>query len=385
MATGADDGDKTEEPSEKKLRDARDRGEVAKSKDLTATAGLAVWLLLGSLSVGWAAQRLAALMAALPAALDLPFEAAAASLSAQALDTLLALSAAAMVPVLAVGVLVEFLQVGPVFSTDKLAFKPEGLNPVQGLQRMVSMDNLVEVVKSLLKTAAVGLVGWHCAMALPARLVGLAWSRRPESAGDALWATARPLLGWTVAVFALLAVLDARHQAWRFMKKMRMSRHELKQEHKEQEGDPAIKAQRKQLGEAWIREATEAARRASALIVNPTHIAIALHYDREACPVPVLAAKGEDRVALAMRQAAEEAGVPILRNIPLARELMARGEAGQWVPADLFDVIAEVILWAREVRDGPSGSEAAGTGREPPGEDLTPCAARPHALHNPPA
>lgn len=374
MANSEDDGDKTEEPSEKKLRDARDKGEVAKSKDLTATAVLAVWLLLGSLSAGWVAQRLAALMAAVPTALDQPFEAAAALLSAQALNTLLALSAVALVPALAVGALVEVMQVGPVFAADKLAFKPESLNPAQGLQRMFSMDNLIEVVKSLLKTAAVGLVGWHCATALPERLVALAWAPRPMAAGDALWATARSVLGWTVLAFALLAVLDARHQAWRFMKKMRMSRHELKQEHKEQEGDPAIKAQRKQLGEEWIREATEAARRASALIVNPTHIAIALHYDREACPVPVLAAKGEDRVALAMRRAAEEAGVPILRNIPLARELMARGEAGQWVPAELFDVIAEVILWAREVRDGTAGSEVSGTGREPPGEDLTPCA-----------
>src|SRR5207344_826158 len=98
------------------------------------------------------------------------------------------------------------------------------------------------------------------------------------------------------------------------------------------------------------RQAEQSARNANVLVVNPTHIAIAIDYDREHCPVPTIAAKGEDEVARAMRQAAEDAGVPIVRNIPLARDLLKRSEVGEIIPADLFDVIAEVILWAREVR-----------------------------------
>lgn len=379
-----DDGDKTEEPSAKKLRDAREKGQVAKSKDLTSTAGLVVWLVLGCLAVGWAGERLAALMEAMLAATGQPFAQAAASLSAQALGALLALCSAVLAPAVAVGVLVEFLQVGPVFAVEKLQLKFESLNPAEGLQRIFSIDNLIEVAKALLKTGALLFIGWQCGRHMLAPLIGLVWAQRPQVIGSALWAVAQPVLNWTVTVFVLLSILDARHQVWSFMKKMRMSLDEVKKEAKEQEGDPSIKATRKQLGEEWIREATDAARRAHALIVNPTHIAIAVHYDREACSVPVLAAKGENRVARAMREAAEAAGVPILRNVPLARDLMVRGEVGHLVPADLFEVIAQVILWAREVRDelacaraGPGDSTPAGRPTDAgqrcqaPGEDMT--------------
>ena len=117
------------------------------------------------------------------------------------------------------------------------------------------------------------------------------------------------------------------------------------------------------------------------LVVNPSHVAIAIDYDRETCPVPTIAAKGEDHVARAMREAAQDAGVPVVRNVPLARDLLARAEVGELVPADLFDVIAEVVLWAREVRDelaeadkAPGRAAAAPSTprrRRPPGEDLT--------------
>jgi flagellar biosynthesis protein FlhB len=158
---------------------------------------------------------------------------------------------------------------------------------------------------------------------------------------------------------------------------MRMSIRDIKQEMKESEGDPYIKAQRKQLHQEWSqRNQQNAARGAAALIVNPTHIAIAIEYDRETCPVPMISAKGEDHVARGMREAAEEAGVPIVRNVPLARDLLARGEIGEIIPSDVFDAIAEVILWAREVRkelDADRRGEPESTRRRivAPGEDLT--------------
>jgi len=113
-------------------------------------------------------------------------------------------------------------------------------------------------------------------------------------------------------------------------------------------------------------------------VVNPTHVAIAIEYDREACPVPTVSAKGEAHEARAMREAAAEAGVPILRNVPLARDLLATTEPGDLIPEEFFDIIADVILWAREVRaelerqSGPASDDAARTPRRAaPGEDLT--------------
>jgi flagellar biosynthesis protein FlhB len=164
---------------------------------------------------------------------------------------------------------------------------------------------------------------------------------------------------------------------------MRMSLRDIKQEYKESEGDPHVKQQRKQAHQEWSqRNQAQAARNANVLVVNPTHVAIAIDYDRDSSPVPTIAAKGEDHVARAMREAAEEAGVPIVRNVPLARDLLARAEVGEIVPGDLFEIIAEVILWAREVRervdaqrreaDGDILSNPLPAPRIPaPGEDLT--------------
>jgi flagellar biosynthesis protein FlhB len=107
------------------------------------------------------------------------------------------------------------------------------------------------------------------------------------------------------------------------------------------------------------------------LVVNPTHVAVAIEYDRETCPVPTVSMMGEDHVARAMREAAEQAGVPIVRNVPLARDLLARAEVGGLVPADLFDIVAEVILWAREVREAQERGEPGGARMPAPGEDMT--------------
>ncbi|HJV94408.1 MAG TPA: EscU/YscU/HrcU family type III secretion system export apparatus switch protein, partial [Albitalea sp.] len=216
--------------------------------------------------------------------------------------------------------------------------------------------------------------------ALP-QIVALARSPTlpPQAIGALLWDLTLKLVAWTLALFALVSLLDAVYQRWSFTKKMRMSLRDIKQEMKESEGDPHIKQHRRQAHQEWSqRNATQAARNANVLVVNPTHVAIAIDYDRETSPVPTIAAKGEDHVARAMREAAEEAGVPIVRNVPLARDLLARGEVGEIIPADLFDIIAEVILWAREVRrevdaqrhDDPPAT-APPRRLAAPGEDLT--------------
>jgi type III secretion protein U len=285
--------------------------------------------------------------------------------------------------VAAVGVLTDFLQIGPVLAFDKVTPDLSKLNPVEGAKRMFSMDNVIEVIKALIKTVLLFTVGWLLVKSALPQIVMLARSAElsAQAISGMIWSLTVKLMAWTVALFALLSLLDAAYQRWSFTKKMRMSMRDIKQEMKESEGDPYIKGQRRQLAQEWSqRNATNAARNASALVVNPTHIAIAIDYDRELNPVPTIAAKGEDHVARAMRQAAEEAGVPIVRNIPLARDLLKRAEVGEIIPADLFDVIAEVILWAREVRaevDAQRNNEAARADAAPrrritaPGEDLT--------------
>ncbi|HET9642367.1 MAG TPA: EscU/YscU/HrcU family type III secretion system export apparatus switch protein, partial [Burkholderiaceae bacterium] len=160
MADNNDSGDKTEQPTPKKLQDARKKGQVAKSRDATSTAGLAVWLLLAVMALGWAAEEIGSLVDAALLSMTQPFETAAGSLASQALRTLLSITAATLVPVAAVGLLVEFLQAGPVFTLEKLSPKFENIDPVAGLKRMFSMDNLIEVAKAIVKTAALLAIGW---------------------------------------------------------------------------------------------------------------------------------------------------------------------------------------------------------------------------------
>lgn len=386
MADKNDSGDKTEKPTPKKLEDARKKGDVAKSKEVTSTIVLIAWLGLGALVVGYAGTRIAALCDSLFTIVGhgwmaTGYAGAVRSLGSQAFELALLLVAMLLVPVAAVGMLTDFLQIGPVLTFEKIKPKLDHMNPVEGVKKMFSMDNLIELIKAVVKAALLFALGWIVIKSAIPDIVGLARSphQAPQAIGAIAWALTLKLLAFTAALFVLVSVLDAAYQRWSFTKKMRMSMRDIKQEMKESEGDPFVKGQRRQLQQEWAqRNQTNAARTASALLVNPTHIAIAIEYDKETCPVPMISAKGEDHVARAMREAAEEAGVPIVRNIPLARDLYARGEIGEIIPADVFDVIAEVILWARDVRqqleaerNGDLASIPQRKRIAPPGEDLT--------------
>ncbi|WP_426305059.1 type III secretion system export apparatus subunit SctU [Acidovorax facilis] len=383
MAGQDDSGDKTEKPTPKKLQDARKNGEVPKSKDLTATATLLTLLLLATVALPLAGQQMTSLIDLSLRGFQGPFSEALAQLGWQSLRTLLTLVGLVVVPVTVIGVLVEFLQAGPVLTMEKVWPKAEHLNPVSGLKRMFSLDNLVELLKSLLKTVLIAIIAWVALKSLLPDLP-LLTSARPEAVGSALWHASWTLLAWVTGAFLLVSAIDLAWQRYSFMKKMRMSMRDIRQEMKDAEGDPHLKGQRKQLQQEWAQQsANKAAAGAHVLVVNPTHVAIAIDYHRDRCPVPTVIAKAQDDDALAMRTAAQEAGVPVLRNIDLARQLLADTETGDVVPAELFDLIATVILWAQDVRyeieratRSPSAepsteSEYRRSRRPAPGEDLT--------------
>jgi len=381
----ADSGNRTEKPTPKRLKDARRKGDVWKSRDITATVVLAAWLVLVAAVAGSARAQIGALCEALFATISQGWEAtgyagALRSLGGRAAELVLWLVAMLLVPAAAVGMLTDFLQTGPVLSFDKVKPDLAHLDPAAGIKRMFSIDHLVDIVKAVAKTALLLAAGWIVVRSALPDIVGLMRAGAPAQAiGAALWSLTLKLGAWTVGSFALVSVLDAGYQRYSFMRKMRMSRRDIRQEMKESEGDPYIRQRRRQVHQEWAqRNQIQAALQANVLVVNPTHVAIAIEYDRETCPVPTIGAKGEDHVARAMREAAEEACVPIVRNVSLARELLATGEVGEMVPEPLFDLLAEVILWARDVqrdvearREGRVAPAPPRRRREPPGEDLT--------------
>ncbi len=380
MAQKNDGADKSELPTPKRLRDARKKGDVAKSRDLGAGLLTLAWLVLFLAASGYVGGELARLANdTITGATTLPFDQAVAAAGWDAVSTLVRISLATLVPVALIATFAEFLQVGPILTTEKLKFGLEKMNPIEGLKRMFGKDGLFELVKTLVKVALICVIAWivlRNALSSSTQLIALAGSSPIDSSGPAAamaslsqtWSLTLQMFAMVVCVFLFVAVADRIYAKASFIKKMKMSRRDIRQEHKEDEGDPQVKSMRREMHQEWANQnAIGATRGSAALLVNPTHIAIALDYDLESCPVPVIAAKGAGPLAAAMRAEAESAGVPIIRNVRTARSLWARGEIGEIVPEDMFDAIAAVILWASKARSGdaPMWQDMDGAVRRP--------------------
>ncbi len=374
-----DSGDKTEPGTPKRLRDARRKGDVPKSRDITNTMGLAFTMVLIGLACEDSTRRVANLTLDALMFHQQTFDVHLQQLGPEAIHLLLRLSALVLLPIALFGLLVEFLQAGPVFAMEKVLPKMSHLDPVAGVGKMASLDNVVEVFKSIGKTLILFTIGYLVISSTIERILWLP-TGSPLLLVEATTSLAIKLFGWTLGIFLVIMALDAGYQQHAFAKKMKMSIRDIRQEHKDSEGDPMIKGQRRQMHQEFAQQgATEAAANASVLIVNPTHVAIAIHYDKENLPVPKVMAKGEDGVARAMRDAAARHHVPVLRNVRLARTLLAQVDEGDFVPRSLFDIIAEVITWATRIRQEVLAQQGQGgfqetldpPARHTPGEDLT--------------
>jgi len=360
MAGKNEGGDKTEKPTKKRLRDARSKGDVARSKDVGPALVMVAWVALFTLVSVFVGTRVASFTEeSLTLAMTQPFGSAAGQLGESAFHLLLVSAAVTLIPAAIIGLAAEFMQVGVILTGEKMKPSLDKLNPVEGLKRMFNIDNLVELLKTLIKAALVLTTAWVLIWkSLPAmaELLNARGSSGQQIAGAALSLTRSltiELAAWTAGLFILVAAADAFYARHRFIRDLRMSHRDIRQEHKDNEGDPMLRAQRRQLHQEWANQnAVGSAAKANVLLVNPTHLAIALDYDPQDVPIPVVAALGEGPLAAAMRASAEEAGVPIVRNVGLARAIWAESAVGDMVPEDLFEAIAEIILWAKRARSG---------------------------------
>ncbi len=343
--------DQTERPTPKRLRDARKDGEIHKSRELTRTALLLVWLLIGWLFAPFFYRRLTALF---DLSLDLvsePFAVALPTLMAMAAELLLIMTVPFLLAALVVGVFVEYLQVGAIFAPVRVKPKAEHLNPVSGIKRMFSLRNLVELAKSIVKAAALVLLLVLVVRSLLPDLVGLS-QQPPEALGKAYWIGTVRICIWVIFVFFFVSALDALYQRFEYIKNLKMSRRDIRQEVKENEGDPLVKNQRKQLHQEWAQQnMLGSVRQSSVVVTNPTHVAVALLYEEGETDLPVVVAKGEDYEAQLIREAAEEANVPILQNVELARGLNENVELDQYISEEFFVAVAEVLKWAQTVKE----------------------------------
>jgi type III secretion protein U len=350
MASKDQGADKTEQPTAKKLRDARKEGNVSKSRELTGTVLVLGWLVGGWLLMGFMYAKITTLFNESLAAIQQPFEVAVRELAANAFDTLLWLCLPLLGLAVFLGLLVEFLQVGPVATMKKVTPNVAQLNPVEGLKKMFSMDNLVELVKSIVKSGALIAIGAYVLWGMLDQLLLLPYAP-PAAIGSAIWYGLLRIVMWTIFVFFFVSAIDAGYQKYSYLKQLRMSRRDIKQEVKENEGDPYVKQRRRQLHQEWSQQnMLNAVRGSNVVVTNPTHIAVALQYEHGVTDLPVVVAKGEGTNAEMIKRAAEEAGVPILQNIELARGLNERTALDDYIGGEFFDAVAEVLKWAEEMR-----------------------------------
>lgn len=351
MAEGSD-LEKTEPASPRRLEKAREEGQTARSRELVSFlilfAGVAgLWAGASSIFEGMRSLFRAGLGFDRVKATDVnAIPAFAVDAAWQALAT--------MVPFLlllaVVGVLGSILLGGFIFVTKPLQPDIARLSPLKGFKRIFSANTLVELIKAVFKAL---LVGVTATFALYYHLDAMmALMHQPTASavvtGLRLVATC---CGIIILSLALIALLDAPYQIWEHLRKLRMSRQDVRDEHKETEGDPHVKARIRQQQRAMARgRMMSAVPEADVVVTNPTHYAVALRYDSETMAAPRVVAKGTGLVAVRIRELAEEHGVPLLEAPPLARALYWHVDLDREIPEALYTAVAEVLAWVYQLR-----------------------------------
>jgi flagellar biosynthetic protein FlhB len=345
-----DSEDRTEEPTEKKLREAVEKGDIAHSREAPLFAGLLAALIVCSLVIRDGAIRMADVLGHL---LDDPgrwmlHDGA----DAMALLGLVARAAAAfLVPIFAIfiiaGLAVSFAQALPSFVLDRIAPKLSKISPAAGLGRMFGRTGFVEFVKAVFKLVAIGLVVF---LILRSEQTAMADAMFVDPAGvaDRILATLVRLLSGVGVAFLLLTAIDLVWTKISWKERMRMSRREVKEELKQAEGDPIVKSKRRSLQLDRSRRRMMAdVPRATVIVTNPTHYAIALRYVRAEGGAPIVVAKGQDLVALKIREIAEKNEIAIVENKPLARSMYDHVEVAQAIPPEFYKAVAEIVHYVQ--------------------------------------
>lgn len=349
-------GEKTEQPTHKKLRDSRKKGDVAHSKDFTQT--LLILSLFGYMAFngGSIAESLGRLILIPSTLVGLPFPIALSTALAAAMKEAVWVVLPFVMIVIGVGMMSEFLQVGVVIAFEKL--KPSGkkLNVIANLKNTFSKKNLMESVKSVFKILFLGVL---ITLVIQKDLPQLMTIPRAglDALGNALGDLMQVLLFNVAVVYIVISLADLVWQKHQYRKGLMMTKDEVKREYKEAEGDPHIKHKRKHLHQEMAMQGGQSsARKPTVVVTNPIHLAIAIYYKKGDVPLPQVIAKGEGIHAEAIKREAIEAGIPVLENIPLARALWRSTDVEQFIPNELLEPVAELLLLVRRLDDVPEES-----------------------------
>jgi flagellar biosynthetic protein FlhB len=345
---GDDGQERTEAATPKRRDEARREGRVPRSQELSGAtlllAGTSALALVGAAALATQAVHMLALGAGRITAVPLT--------DGDAVRLLRELGRGALVALLpfllgagGVTLLVNLLQARGVISVEPVTPKLSHIDPIAGLKRLVSVEALFSVFKAVLKLVVIGFVAWLVFRRAWPEILSTSGAQVPQILGVTRALAIRLALLVGLA-FLVVAAIDYGFQVWQYEKSLRMTKQEIIQEHRESEGDPAVKGRIRQLQRSMARKRMlTKVSTADVVVTNPTHIAVALKYDPLVAPAPIVVAMGERLLAQRIKDLAYQAGVPVIENKPLARALLAGAKVGSPVPPALYLVVAEVIAF----------------------------------------
>ncbi len=348
-----DDSQKTEDPTQRRLEQARDKGQVAKSQEVTHWFMiLAAALMIGVFGRGFAGGVTDSLYKFIERPHSIRVDGSG-ELRQLMFETFGQLGMALLMPVIVIlmaAFISGIIQNGFIFSTDTITPKLSKLSLLKGLKRLFSTRSVVEFVKGLLKITIVASV--IVLLMWPEReVVYLVASMDPAQFMGVLQSLAVRVLVGVLAIMTVIAGIDYLYQKQQHSKELRMSKQDLKDEFKQSEGDPMIKARLRQIRtERARRRMMSAVPDADVVVTNPTHFAVALKYSHETMEAPVLVAKGADQIAFRIREVAEEHDIPVVENPPIARALYDNVELDQAIPAEHYKAVAEIIGYVMRLK-----------------------------------
>jgi len=345
--------EKTEAPTEKKRRESREEGQVAFSRELPSAALLAGILLTliatSPLILDAFREMTTKIFREMSKANELSIDSLY-DLSGEIYYTLLPAFAPFAVIIVLVGILASILQVGVQITLKAIAPKFNKISPLTGLKRLFSTQSLADFLKSMAKLIIVGIVGYITYMDKITELNGLSVAT-PEDILEYNFTVVAEVSGKILLALVAIAIFDYLYQRWHHEKQLMMTKQEVKEETKQTEGDPQLKARIRQIQrEMSNARMMQEVPKADALIVNPTHFSVAILYDRDVMEAPEVTAKGTDHMALRMRTVARENSVPILERPELARDLYANVEIGESIPERFYKAIAEILAFVYRLR-----------------------------------
>ena len=346
------DEDKTEEPSAQRLEDFRKEGQVAQSKELTSLLVLLASLgTMYSLGPSLTQDFMDYMRRSFADASILEMNADRAGLL---MKTCLLQSARVVLPIAAAGflagVLGSIVQFGFLMTWAPLSPQADRINPLSGFKRIASLSSLMEGAKSLVKLVAVVAVTYTL---LKTEMLGSASVIEMEGSQLVAYmsSTAFRLIGGVCIGLFVVAGLDLAYQKFRYRKSLMMTKQEVKQEHKQREGDPLLKARMKSMQRELARKRMmQDVPKADVIVTNPTHIAVAIRYDGEKMAAPRVVAKGADLVAQRIKEIARQNNIPLVENVPLARALHKSVKVGGTVPRALYQAVAEVLAYVYRLK-----------------------------------